>query len=399
VKCEKYWPDLGQESTHGSVTIMNISDKIFADFTYRILNVSSKGKSRKIYHFHFTSWPDHSVPMYPQSVASYLKKILATPPGSGPIVMHCSAGVGRTGTIILSDICLRMAAAEGAVDILGYLQQIREQRANLVDNLDQYKLVHLVLLECLVTEPSSYPCDASFEKQVQELIKSNAIKTQFNHLYDNRWQDRALKSASKIQHSPGQTDPSKNRNLNIVPEPYCRVYISPFPYDDPNSGYLNAVYVDGFRVKDQFIVTQFPLHSTVSDFWRLITEKKISLIVVLNEIDIKEKDVCNFWPTELKSSISPMPHLTVTKKQEDDTASWKIHTVNLTDTGTSVSIISAIIYYKNDSEMIIRQVVNILHLKNWSINSKMPPSDDVLIALWEEAERLYSGKEPIVVCC
>ena len=63
------------------------------------------------------------------------------------------------------------------------------------------------------------------------------------------------------------------------------MFISPFPYDDPNSDYINAVYVDGFRVKDQFIVTQFPLESTISDFWRLISVKTVSLIVVLNEID------------------------------------------------------------------------------------------------------------------
>jgi protein tyrosine phosphatase len=52
-----------------------------------------------------------------------------------------------------------------------------------------------------------------------------------------------------------------------------------------NSEYINAVYVDGFRVKDQFVATQFPLTSTVSDFWRLIAEKNVSLIVVLNEVD------------------------------------------------------------------------------------------------------------------
>ncbi|CAG2065286.1 unnamed protein product, partial [Timema podura] len=84
---------------------------------------------------HFTSWPDHGVPFYPQSVAAYLKQLLLTPRGNGPILVHCSAGVGRTGTIILADICLRMAAAEGAVDILGFQQSMREERPNMVDNL------------------------------------------------------------------------------------------------------------------------------------------------------------------------------------------------------------------------------------------------------------------------
>lgn len=68
---------------------------------------------QQIEHLHYTAWPDHGVPLYTQSVVTYLKKLLATPPGNGPVVVHCSAGVGRTGTIILCDICLHRAAAEG----------------------------------------------------------------------------------------------------------------------------------------------------------------------------------------------------------------------------------------------------------------------------------------------
>lgn len=70
-----------------------------------------------------------------------------------------------------------------------------------------------------------------------------------------------------------------------------RVFLSRYPYEDENSEYINAVYVDGFRIKDQFVVTQFPLPSTLGDFWRLVAEKSISLIVVLNEVDEKIK-VC-----------------------------------------------------------------------------------------------------------
>jgi protein tyrosine phosphatase len=73
--------------------------------------------------------------------------------------------------------------------------------------------------------------------------------------------------------------------------PSGRVFLSRYPYEDENSEYINAVYVDGFRIKDQFVVTQFPLPSTLGDFWRLVAEKSISLIVVVNEVDEKIK-VC-----------------------------------------------------------------------------------------------------------
>ena len=61
---------------------------------------------------------------------------------------------------------------------------------------DQYRLVHLVLLECLVTEPSSYPCDSNFENRVQDLSNSGTIQKQFSYIYDLRWQDEALRPTS-----------------------------------------------------------------------------------------------------------------------------------------------------------------------------------------------------------
>ena len=78
--------------------------------------------------------------------------------------------------------------------------------------------MHLVLLECLVTEPSSYPCDSSFENRVRELSDAGTILKQFNHLYDLRWQDEALRpTVGEIFLSPSFEDKSKNRNLDFVP--------------------------------------------------------------------------------------------------------------------------------------------------------------------------------------
>ncbi|PNF16235.1 hypothetical protein B7P43_G14917 [Cryptotermes secundus] len=340
LKCEQYWPEIGQEVLHGCVSVLNVSSQVFADFTFRVLNVTCKGKTRKIQHLHFTSWPDHGVPLYPQSVASYLKKLLAAPKGSGPIVVHCSAGVGRTGTIILSDVCLRMAAAERYVDVLAFQQQIREHRANMVDNFNQYKFVHLVLLECLVTEPSSVTCDGYLEKHVNELRQTGAMLRQFKRMHELSWQDQALSSTSvQTSHSQVPANKSKNRSQKIVPGQSGRLFITRYPFEDVNSEYINAVYVDGFRLKDQFVATQFPLTSTVGDFWRLIAEKNVSLIVVLNEVE-----------TQIKS------------KPKD-------------------------------------RIVHILQLNGWKSNEMLPPSTSVMLQFWHETERLYGGNGPIVVTC
>ena len=88
--------------------------------------------------------------------------------------------------------------------------------------------MHLVLLECLVIEPSSYPCDVNFEHRVQELINTGTVKGQYSRLSDMRWQDQALKDTTKRNNSSSaQMDPTKNRNLNIVPGEYNYLYFFP----------------------------------------------------------------------------------------------------------------------------------------------------------------------------
>nr|CAD7402639.1 unnamed protein product [Timema poppensis] len=388
-KCEQYWPELGKEETHGAVTILTADVSVFADFTFRHFNVSCKSKKRKVSHLHFTSWPDHGVPFYPQSVAAYLKKLLLTPRGTGPILVHCSAGVGRTGTIILADICLRMAAAEGAVDILGFQQSMREQRPNMVDNLEQYKLVHLVLLECLVEEPSSYPCDDTLPQLINMLNESGTLYKQFKRLQEVQWLDQALKppSGAQVDKARIPQPTNKDRCSNIIPGYNGRVYLTRYPLEDTTSDYINAVSVDGFRTKDQFIVTQFPLNNTVGDFWRLVLEKNIPLIVVLNEIDMSDKSLsmCEFRPLA-DQPLTPVPYLTVRLKQQSHNAIWSVITYQLTDTSVTTGLPQ-------------QQIVRMLQLSGWQANCDLPPNVNTLLQLWQEVERLYSGKCPILVTC
>lgn len=67
----------------------------------------------QVHHLHFTTWPDHGVPKTPHALISYLRKLMAIPSEDSPIVVHCSAGVGRTGSMIVAHNCLRRASYEG----------------------------------------------------------------------------------------------------------------------------------------------------------------------------------------------------------------------------------------------------------------------------------------------
>jgi hypothetical protein len=83
---------------------------------------------------------------------------------------------------------------------------------------DQYKFVHLVLLECLVAEPSSIACDGHLEANITELHQSGALLRRFKHMYELSWQDQALRSTSTEKNRvPAQANKSKNRSQKIVP--------------------------------------------------------------------------------------------------------------------------------------------------------------------------------------
>ena len=85
--------------------------------------------------YHFTSWPDYGVPEYGTPLMILRKKVMANwRKGSPPILVHCSAGVGRTGTFIAIDLALEQAKTEGLVDIAGIVNRLREQRMQMVQS-------------------------------------------------------------------------------------------------------------------------------------------------------------------------------------------------------------------------------------------------------------------------
>lgn len=137
-----------------------------------------------------------------------------------------SAGVGRTGTIILCDICLRMAAREGKIDMLYNLYKLREQRPNMVDNIEQYKLVHLVLLECLFAPETSLVCDQNIESKIEQVL-SNDIDKQLTYLKDSMWKDNAMEimminDEEKVENN---NYPEKNRFPDIIPGEFLSLYV------------------------------------------------------------------------------------------------------------------------------------------------------------------------------
>ena len=163
-KCGQYWPEVeGNVMRFPNFSVANIqvvNDNDFITTTLQITNVNT-GESRLVSHFQFSSWPDYGVPDSALAMLNFLERVRETqatrtgdmgPSWRGhelgpPIVVHCSAGIGRTGTFCTLDICIRRLEDVGVIDVRGTVEKIRSQRAYSIQMPDQYVFCHLALLE------------------------------------------------------------------------------------------------------------------------------------------------------------------------------------------------------------------------------------------------------------
>ncbi|CAL1541407.1 unnamed protein product, partial [Lymnaea stagnalis] len=126
-KSEQYWPDDG-DVPFGEIHVRLISAHTFADYTIRNIELSKRNEATQIMtQFHFTSWPDQGVPTVPWGLVEF-EQLVSAHPTTRPIAVHCSAGVGRTGTFIALHNVLREAEAMGHVDFFKTLTKLREAR-------------------------------------------------------------------------------------------------------------------------------------------------------------------------------------------------------------------------------------------------------------------------------
>ena len=87
-----------------------------------------------ISHYHFTSWPDHGVPQFATSLISFIKRVQKdhNKDKNIPLLVHCSAGVGRTGTFVMLDVMMDRLKAEESINVYEVLRQLRSKRMYMV---------------------------------------------------------------------------------------------------------------------------------------------------------------------------------------------------------------------------------------------------------------------------
>uniref|UniRef100_A0A4W4H5D0 protein-tyrosine-phosphatase n=1 Tax=Electrophorus electricus TaxID=8005 RepID=A0A4W4H5D0_ELEEL len=145
-KCVLYWPE--KRGIYGKVEVLVNGVRECEHYTVRSLTLKQSGQSRKVCHYWYTSWPDHKTP---DSVGPLLQLMTDVEEARhaldacGPIVVHCSAGIGRTGCFIATTIGCRQLRLEGVVDILSIVCQLRADRGGMIQTGEQYEFVHHAL--------------------------------------------------------------------------------------------------------------------------------------------------------------------------------------------------------------------------------------------------------------
>uniref|UniRef100_UPI0037E8C452 tyrosine-protein phosphatase non-receptor type 2a n=1 Tax=Semicossyphus pulcher TaxID=241346 RepID=UPI0037E8C452 len=157
-KCAQYWPtteELQMSFTDTGFVVRLLSEEDQSYYTIRVLELQNTmtRESREIYHFHYTTWPDFGVPESPASFLNFLFKVRESGslgPEHGPSVVHCSAGIGRSGTFALVDTCLVLMARRknpSSVDIQKVLLDMREYRMGLIQTPDQLRFSYMAVIE------------------------------------------------------------------------------------------------------------------------------------------------------------------------------------------------------------------------------------------------------------
>ncbi|XP_077598548.1 receptor-type tyrosine-protein phosphatase delta isoform X47 [Stigmatopora nigra] len=299
VKCDQYWPTRATE-TYGLIQVTLLDTVELATYCVRTFALFKNGSSekREVRQFQFTAWPDHGVPEHPTPFLAFLRRVKAcNPPDAGPMVVHCSAGVGRTGCFIVIDAMLERIKHEKTADIYGHVTLMRAQRNYMVQTEDQYVFIHDALLEavnCGTTEVPARNLYAYIQKLTQIEAGENVtgMELEFKRLANTKAHTSRFISANL------PCNKFKNRLVNIMPYESTRVCLQPIRGVE-GSDYINASFIDGYRQQKAYIATQGPLAETTEDFWRMLWEHNSTIVVMLTKLREMGREKCHqYWPAE-----------------------------------------------------------------------------------------------------
>ncbi|KAJ8040627.1 Receptor-type tyrosine-protein phosphatase T [Holothuria leucospilota] len=312
-KCEQYWSDNDKPHLFADVCVKTTKQVRKGEVVTRRFSLSKDDEVHDVIQYHFTGWPDMKVPQSADVLWEILDQVEKDETEhSPPIVVHCSAGCGRTGTIIALSAMRKMMRKEGKVNVFRFVNEMRGQRTTMVQICDQYEFIYESLLTYgLVGKTSVRATDFSGVLGTMKSLNGNqsTLEKQFNVLkYLNPCPDHLPEQCGSLP-----INSNKNRFPSMIPLESFRPKLMTDTEDATATDYINASFCDGYKQKDLFISTQIPLSNTVVDFWRLVFDYKCFVVVLFeNESD---QDGAIYFPLEGRSQYGPFTVETVERDE------------------------------------------------------------------------------------
>ncbi|KAL0859492.1 hypothetical protein ABMA27_010650 [Loxostege sticticalis] len=327
VKCSKYWPDeVRGARAFGAITVHHVAEKRYSDYIVRELRITKQpinadgqpivenngiakrngdckeasdssaptspregkdsSEGRTVRQYHFLMWKDFAAPEHPYSILKFIKRVNEAWSNmvGRPVVVHCSAGVGRTGTLVALDCLLEQLQATGHAAVFNTVAELRRQRNFLVQSLKQYVFVYRALVEYAHYGDTEIP--ASRLKAAIDRLRNTpegADKCLMEHEFEKMINSPVAEPVKSCAAGAGEEVRNRNRSPDCLPYDRNRVILTPLPGRD-FSTYINASFIEAYDNSEGFIITQDPLPNTIMDFWRMVSEHNVSTIVMLSEI-------------------------------------------------------------------------------------------------------------------
>ncbi|ELU03807.1 hypothetical protein CAPTEDRAFT_174233 [Capitella teleta] len=387
VKSEIYWPEKGSQ-IHGVVTVQHVKTEVFANFIVRTFNLDLGGTgARKVTQYQYTSWPDHGVPDDPIPFLEFLQKVRRNVPQSKyPLVVHCGTGVSRTAVFIAIDSLLEQARSENAVNVYRFCSKMRRNRTMMVRTLKQYVLIYDILFEALITNHNVVGRDLKTSYRILSDTNPTSEKSYFREQFEVL--ERFIPDPEAADYSIAMRSDNVQKNrfntMRLLPMDKHRTPIQN-PASFAQKDYINGLFIDSYLTKNTFIVTQTPMKSTVTDFWRMIYDYNVSSVAMVNGPDFHEDTCAAYWPDRI--GIQKWQQFFVNLVSEKDSEYMTIRHLELASDKHPTKAARTIMHFQ---------------FKAWKMYEKIPWSRDAMLSYVNQVEKWQksgSAQGPIVVHC
>ncbi|XP_006834287.1 PREDICTED: receptor-type tyrosine-protein phosphatase V-like [Chrysochloris asiatica] len=330
VLCEHYWPADSTPVTYGHITIHLLAEEPKDEWTKREFQLqhASEQQQRRVKQLQFTTWPDHSVPEAPNSLLTFVELVqeqVWASQRAGPILVHCSAGVGRTGTFVALTRLLQQLKEEQMVDVFNAVYALRLHRPLMIQTPSQYIFLH----SCLLNKILEGPLDTSESRPISvknfaQACTKRAANANAGFLKEYELLLQAIKEEAGSLTPP----PGFEHHSSVL---YDRSQVQFSPLEESTSDEMPEAWLfpGGPSGRDHVVLTG---PAGPEEFWELVWEHRAEVLVSLSPPDRQKKSTPpypqEFWPTELRPIITDM--VTVHWVAESNKAGWPCTVLRVT---------------------------------------------------------------------